>query len=103
MAARNNAPNVPSGGLDGYTAAITLTRFAIFPNDTDLWTGRDVATPRTLLLSPDIPTTSVLTLTSSDPSRVLVSLDANSAGAGSVSIPAGAFQNFRGRLGFYAI
>src|SRR5207247_1338828 len=99
--ARNSAPNVASGGFDGFTATVTLSRFAIFPATSVLWTGRDLITTSTLLLSPDIPGTALLTLTSSDPSRVLVSLAFAARGAASVSLPVAALQSSQGRLSFY--
>ncbi len=100
VAARNSAPTAASGGLDGFTAGVTLTRFSVIGAETGYWAGRDITTCGSVFLSADIPDGALLTLSSSDASRLLVSLGLASQGVPIVSAPVSALGRSQGRVGF---
>ena len=50
QAPRNSAPTTFSGGLDGFTAAVALTRFAVIGAESGFWSAKDVTTCASVFL-----------------------------------------------------
>lgn len=86
---QNDFPSIGSGGMDGFAASLALSRFFVLPQQNsrpkEFWTGRNFIASITVFISADIPGSALLSLSSSDASRLLVGL--NGSGTSQISVP----------------
>jgi hypothetical protein len=94
--ARNEAPSVPTGAIDGFIAGIPLDIGVIRFTQADYWTAKDFLGQGTVFVSSEIPNTARLTLKSSDPAIALLSLDSPGKFAPQVSVPLAALSRGQG-------
>lgn len=87
-------PIVYSGGIDGFTASFSMPYFAAGPT---VWTGPDITATATFTLSTEVSSTALVTIASSDPSRVLVGGSTTGANKASLTVPLGSL--FRSSIG----